>query len=96
MTYSTGQLCIEPKPKEPSKHQYDYDAMTVIGFLKIYSLDKHFKVRIFDLNAKQSTFQLNIEPNHTMLAGHDYLHDVAIASACRMLGTISLHLRQSE
>jgi xylose isomerase len=56
-----GQLLIEPKPREPTKHQYDYgikinqanfpDAQTVIGFLKHYSLDKHFK--------------LNIEPNHT-------------------------------
>jgi xylose isomerase len=63
----TGQLCIEPKPKEPSKHQYDYDAMTVIGFLRTYGLEREFK--------------LNIEPNHTTLAGHDYLHDIAMASA---------------
>ena len=40
----TGQLCLEPKPKEPSKHQYDYDAMTVIGFLRTYGLEAHFKV----------------------------------------------------
>jgi len=69
-----GQFCIEPKPKEPVKHQYDYDAMTVIGFLKHYGLDKDFK--------------LNIEPNHTTMAGHDYVHDVALASSFGMLGSI--------
>jgi len=69
-----GQLLIEPKPKEPSKHQYDYDAMTVIGFLKTFDLDKHFK--------------LNVEPNHTTLAGHCYEHDIAMASAFGMLGSI--------
>jgi len=69
-----GQFCIEPKPKEPTKHQYDYDAMTVIAFLKEFNLDKDFK--------------LNIEPNHTTLAGHDYIHDIAMASALRMLGSI--------
>ncbi len=42
----TGQFCIEPKPKEPTKHQYDYDAMTVIAFLKQFGLDKDFKVGI--------------------------------------------------
>lgn len=70
----TGQLLIEPKPKEPSKHQYDFDAMTVIGFLKTYDLDKHFK--------------LNIEPNHTTLAGHGYEHDIILASEFNMLGSI--------
>ena len=48
-----GQLLLEPKPKEPTKHQYDYDSQTVIGFLKTYGLDSHFK--------------LNIEPNHTVI-----------------------------
>ena len=62
-----GQLLIEPKPKEPTRHQYDYDAMTVIAFLKTHQLEKHFK--------------LNIEPNHTMLAGHSYEHDIVMASA---------------
>jgi xylose isomerase len=61
-----GQFLIEPKPKEPTKHQYDYDAQTVIGFLRTYGLENDFK--------------LNIEPNHTMLAGHSYEHDVEIAS----------------
>jgi len=69
-----GQLLIEPKPKEPSTHQYDYDAQTVIGFLKHYGLDKDFK--------------LNIEPNHTQLAGHNYVHDLQVASAYKMLGSI--------
>jgi len=69
-----GQLLIEPKPKEPSTHQYDYDAQTVIGFLTHYGLEKHFK--------------LNIEPNHTQLAGHNYVHDLQVASAYGMLGSI--------
>jgi len=69
-----GQLLIEPKPKEPSTHQYDYDAQTVIGFLTHYGLEKHFK--------------LNIEPNHTELAGHNYVHDLQVASAYGMLGSI--------
>ncbi|KXJ21884.1 xylose isomerase isoform X2 [Exaiptasia diaphana] len=70
----TGQLLIEPKPKEPTKHQYDYDAQTVIGFLKTYGLDNDFK--------------LNIEPNHTTLAGHTYEHDVVVASKFGLLGSI--------
>lgn len=69
-----GQLLIEPKPKEPMKHQYDYDAQTVISFLKTYGLDKDYK--------------LNIEPNHTTLAGHGYEHDVVLASKLGMLGSI--------
>jgi len=69
-----GQLLIEPKPREPTKHQYDYDAQTVIGFLKQYGLDGDFK--------------LNIEPNHTTLAGHDYEHDIEMASRFGMLGSV--------
>jgi len=69
-----GQLLIEPKPKEPTAHQYDYDAQTVIGFLKIYELDKYFK--------------LNIEPNHTTLAGHNYIHDIQMASIFGFLGSV--------
>lgn len=68
------QFLIEPKPKEPCKHQYDYDAMSVIGFLKHFGLDGHFK--------------LNIEPNHTTLAGHSYEHDIVMASAFGMLGSV--------
>jgi len=70
----TGTFLIEPKPREPTKHQYDYDAQTVIGFLKHYKLDNEFK--------------LNIEPNHTTLAGHDYEHDVEVASRYGMLGSV--------
>jgi len=70
----TGQFLIEPKPKEPSGHQYDYDAQTVIGFLKTYQLDKHFK--------------LNIEPNHGQLAGHRFVHDVHMAAKLGFLGSI--------
>ncbi|KAI0217695.1 Xylose isomerase 2 [Lamellibrachia satsuma] len=69
-----GQLLIEPKAKEPTKHQYDYDAMTVIGFLKHFGLDKDFKI--------------NVEPNHTTLAGHCYEHDLIFASSFGMLGSI--------
>lgn len=68
------QFLIEPKPKEPCKHQYDYDAMSVIGFLKHYGLENDFK--------------LNIEPNHTTLAGHSYEHDIVIASVFGMLGSV--------
>jgi xylose isomerase len=69
-----GQFLIEPKPKEPSGHQYDYDAQTVIGFLKTYGLDKQFK--------------LNIEPNHGQLAGHRFVHDVHMAAKLGFLGSI--------
>ncbi|KAJ3200029.1 hypothetical protein HDU82_009244 [Entophlyctis luteolus] len=65
---------IEPKPKEPTKHQYDYDAQTVMCFLKQYNLDDHF--------------MLNIEPNHTTLAGHSYEHDIVIAAAYGKLGSV--------
>ncbi|KAI9203283.1 xylose isomerase-like protein [Polychytrium aggregatum] len=68
------QFYIEPKPREPTKHQYDYDAQTVIGFLYHYGLIEHFK--------------LNIEPNHTTLAGHQYDHDIVLAAAYNMLGSI--------
>jgi len=71
---ATFQLLIEPKPKEPTKHQYDYDAQTVMAFLRTYGLQDHFK--------------LNIEPNHTTLAGHDNEHDIMIASAYGMLGSV--------
>mmetsp|Transcript_16055 Transcript_16055/g.30560 ORF Transcript_16055/g.30560 Transcript_16055/m.30560 type:complete len:441 (+) Transcript_16055:51-1373(+) len=69
-----SQFLLEPKPREPSRHQYDYDAQTTIAFLKEYGLDKDFK--------------LNIEPNHTTLAGHTPEHDVTIASAYGMLGSV--------
>lgn len=69
-----GQFLIEPKPKEPTKHQYDYDAATVIGFLKTYDLDQYFK--------------LNIEANHATLAGHTFQHELAIARINNMFGSI--------
>jgi xylose isomerase len=69
-----GQFLIEPKPKEPTKHQYDFDSATVIGFLKSYGLDKHFK--------------LNIEANHATLAGHTFEHDLSVASVNGMLGSV--------
>jgi xylose isomerase len=70
----TGQFLIEPKAREPSGHQYDYDAQTVIGFLKTYGLDDIFK--------------LNIEPNHTQLAGHRFVHDVHMAAKLGYLGSV--------
>eukprot|EP00397_Hematodinium_sp_SG-2012_P046916 GEMP01053166.1.p1 GENE.GEMP01053166.1~~GEMP01053166.1.p1 ORF type:complete len:470 (+),score=110.56 GEMP01053166.1:91-1410(+) len=77
---ATYQLLIEPKPREPATHQYDYDAQTVISFLHTYNLQKHFK--------------LNIEPNHTTLAGHDYEHDIRVASELGMLGSIDCNAGQ--
>lgn len=69
-----GTYFIEPKPMEPTKHQYDYDAATVIGFLKKYGLDQDFK--------------LNIEVNHATLAGHTFQHELEVAAAENMLGSI--------
>lgn len=69
-----GDFLIEPKPKEPMKHQYDFDAATAIGFLRQYDLDKDFK--------------LNIEANHATLAGHTFQHDLRIAAINGMLGSI--------
>ncbi len=69
-----GQFYIEPKPKEPTKHQYDFDAAAVVAFLKIYGLDDHFK--------------LNIETNHATLAGHTMQHELRYARINNMLGSI--------
>ena len=69
-----GTFLIEPKPVEPSKHQYDYDAATVIGFLNKYGL--------------QNDFMLNIEVNHAILAGHTFQHDLQVAADAGMLGSI--------
>ncbi len=65
-----GTFLIEPKPMEPSKHQYDYDAATVIGFLNKFGLEKDFK--------------LNIEVNHATLAGHTFAHDLQVCCRCRV------------
>ncbi|MDE6192141.1 MAG: xylose isomerase [Muribaculum sp.] len=70
----TGTFLIEPKPMEPSKHQYDVDTETVIGFLKAHGLDEDFKV--------------NIEVNHATLAGHTFEHELAVAVDNNMLGSI--------
>lgn len=68
------QFLIEPKPAEPSKHQYDFDAATTLYFLKQYDLIDHFK--------------LNIEANHATLAGHSFEHELAVASAAGKLGSV--------
>lgn len=70
----TGEFYIEPKPKEPMKHQYDFDAATSIAFLRQYGLDKDFK--------------LNIEANHATLAGHTFEHDLRVAAINGMLGSV--------
>jgi xylose isomerase len=69
-----GQFLIEPKPAEPSKHQYDTDAATTLYFLEEYDLLKYFK--------------LNIEANHATLAGHTFEHELAVASAAGKLGSV--------
>ena len=69
-----GDFYIEPKPKEPMKHQYDFDAATAIGFLRQHGLDKDFK--------------LNIEANHATLAGHTFEHDLRVCAINGMLGSI--------
>lgn len=69
-----GQFYIEPKPKEPTKHQYDFDVATVMNFLRTYSLDKKFK--------------MNIEANHATLAGHTFQHELRLARINGMFGSI--------
>ncbi|WP_333713796.1 xylose isomerase [Yoonia sp.] len=72
-----GQILVEPKPQEPSKHQYDYDAATCIGFLRKYGLEKEVK--------------LNLEQGHAILAGHSFEHEIAVAAAEGMLGSIDMN-----
>jgi xylose isomerase len=69
-----GTFLVEPKPMEPTKHQYDYDAATIIGFLNKYGLEKDFK--------------LNIEVNHATLAGHTFHHELQVAADSGMIGSI--------
>ncbi len=69
-----GQFLIEPKPKEPTKHQYDFDTQTVLGFLRKYKLDQYFK--------------MNIEANHATLAGHTFQHELNLARINGVLGSI--------
>jgi xylose isomerase len=69
-----GTFLVEPKPMEPSKHQYDFDVATIIGFLREHGLDKDFK--------------LNIEVNHATLAGHTFQHELQVAADAGLLGSI--------
>jgi xylose isomerase len=69
-----GQFLIEPKPKEPTKHQYDFDVASGIAFLRTFGLEKHFK--------------FNIETNHATLAGHTFEHEIDVAASQGMLGSI--------
>jgi xylose isomerase len=73
----TGTLLIEPKPMEPTKHQYDFDVSTVIGFLERYHLVEDFKI--------------NIENNHATLAGHTFAHEVEVAAAAGLLGSLDVN-----
>ncbi|MET0221548.1 MAG: xylose isomerase, partial [Tardiphaga sp.] len=72
-----GPILIEPKPKEPTKHQYDFDVATCYGFLERYDLLKDVK--------------LNIEQNHAILAGHSFQHEIALAQALGVLGSIDIN-----
>jgi xylose isomerase len=69
-----GQFLIEPKPKEPTKHQYDFDVASGIAFLRTYKLEKYFK--------------FNIETNHATLAGHTFEHEIEVAASQKLLGSI--------
>lgn len=72
-----GTILVEPKPQEPSKHQYDYDAATCIGFLRKYGLEGEVK--------------LNLEQGHAILAGHSFEHELAVAASEGMLGSIDMN-----
>ncbi|WP_102958576.1 xylose isomerase [Mangrovicella endophytica] len=72
-----GTILIEPKPQEPTKHQYDYDVATVYGFLKTYGLENEVKV--------------NIEQGHAILAGHSFEHELALANALGIFGSIDMN-----
>lgn len=72
-----GTILVEPKPQEPSKHQYDYDVATCYGFLKRYGLEKDIKV--------------NIEQGHAILAGHSFEHEIALANSLGIFGSIDMN-----
>ncbi len=72
-----GTILVEPKPQEPSKHQYDYDAATCFGFLQKYGLENEVK--------------LNLEQGHAILAGHSFEHEIATATALGVLGSIDMN-----
>ncbi len=73
----TGTILIEPKPQEPTKHQYDFDVATVFGFLKKYGLENEVKV--------------NIEQGHAILAGHSFEHELALANALGIFGSVDMN-----
>ena len=77
-----GDFLIEPKPMEPSKHQYDFDAATCIGFLRQFGLEKDFK--------------LNIEANHATLANHTFAHELQVAADAGLLGSIDANRGDSQ
>lgn len=72
-----GTILVEPKPQEPTKHQYDYDVATVYGFLKRYGLENEVKV--------------NVEQGHAILAGHSFEHELALAASLGILGSIDIN-----
>jgi xylose isomerase len=72
-----GPILIEPKPREPTKHQYDFDVATVYGFLKTYGLENDVKV--------------NIEANHATLSGHSFEHEIATAAALGIFGSVDMN-----
>jgi xylose isomerase len=72
-----GAILVEPKPQEPTKHQYDYDVATVYGFLKKHGLENEVK--------------MNIEQGHAILAGHTFEHELALANALGIFGSIDMN-----
>ena len=72
-----GAILVEPKPQEPSKHQYDYDVATCYSFLKTYGLENEVK--------------MNLEQGHAILAGHSFEHEIALASSLGILGSIDMN-----
>ncbi|MFN3642842.1 MAG: xylose isomerase [Gemmobacter sp.] len=78
----SGTILVEPKPREPSKHQYDYDVATVYGFLRRYGLETEVRV--------------NIEQGHAFLAGHSFEHEIALAQALGIFGSIDMNRNDWE
>jgi xylose isomerase len=72
-----GTILIEPKPKEPTKHQYDYDVASIFGMLKAFNLENEVKI--------------NIEQNHAILAGHSFEHEIQLAAALGIFGSLDLN-----
>ena len=73
----TGTILIEPKPQEPTKHQYDFDVGTIYGMLKAFDLDDQVKI--------------NIEQNHAILAGHSFEHEIKLAAALGIFGSLDIN-----